>query len=222
MDGEPRVHFTCDEDWTNGVIERLKGFKSLELIFKPKLFLNAQFKQCHDIDRLKITLSQPGHYRLSWLLDRNANNSEASEPFFSKFLPEHLATTKCIESTSLSLTDLGDVTAILEKFLQDPYVYIDLMLGHCSLKGIPDIIFKQGNLRRLSIVGAPDLESISEDLGRLTLLHQLFISDTGLKHLPESLGNLKNLHRLEVGKNQLVNLPDSLAKLEQLKELDIH
>lgn len=48
-----QVHFSCAEDWTEGVVDKLKQLKTVELKFDSKIHPHPAFKQATGIDRLK-------------------------------------------------------------------------------------------------------------------------------------------------------------------------
>jgi len=60
------------------------------------------------------------------------------------------------------------------------------------------------------------LESISEEIGKLTNLTHLYLHNNNLMKLPKSIGNLVNLKeaQLRIHSNPLKSLPDSIRKVE--------
>lgn len=69
------------------------------------------------------------------------------------------------------------------------------------------------------ILHRQDLDSLSGEVGNLTLLTELFLDGNDLVILPPEVGRLNKLEKLSVRNNQLTSLPDSLTKLSNLAEL---
>jgi len=66
------------------------------------------------------------------------------------------------------------------------------------------------------------LTSIPPEIGFLTNLRFLGLSQNKIKELPHSIGNLVKLEHLEVSSNQLTSLPDSIGELDNLDTLSLH
>ena len=66
-----------------------------------------------------------------------------------------------------------------------------------------------------------DLSKIPKEIGKLTELSVLNLSDNKIKTLPESVGNLQNLENLNVAHNRLSNLPEQIKNLKKLCNVDI-
>ncbi|KAI8334257.1 hypothetical protein BC941DRAFT_432491 [Chlamydoabsidia padenii] len=65
------------------------------------------------------------------------------------------------------------------------------------------------------------LISLDPNIGLLTSLRKLDLSDNQLSDLPSSIGQLKQLQVLTISRNQLIHLPDTLRYLTRLEELDV-
>jgi len=65
------------------------------------------------------------------------------------------------------------------------------------------------------------LESLSESIGKLKKLVQLYSVGNNLKSLPESIGELENLRYLDLKDNKIETLPESIGKLENLRALKL-
>ena len=89
-----------------------------------------------------------------------------------------------------------------------------------QLKDIPKEI---GNLTQLTELDLSDnqLTTLPDPLGQLTQLKVLNLSNNRLATLPDSLGQLTQLTELDLSSNQLTALPDSLGQLTQLTKLDL-
>ncbi len=92
-----------------------------------------------------------------------------------------------------------------------------LALKKTRLGALPDL----GPLVTLSNIGVSNgvgLE-LSGDLGRLTRLQTLWMSDCGIETLPRSIGDAANLVHLLVPGNRLREIPRSIGRLSKLYEL---
>lgn len=86
-----------------------------------------------------------------------------------------------------------------------------------------DILSNIGNLRhlrKLSIDGGNF--TISESIGKLTNLEQLYLTTGSLTNVPDSIGDLENLKELGLSGNNLVSLPDSICNLTKLETLFVN
>jgi Leucine-rich repeat (LRR) protein len=63
------------------------------------------------------------------------------------------------------------------------------------------------------------LDSIPENIGQLTALRVLWLTDNKIKALPESFGNLKSLKTLLMQWNEITSLPESIVNLDKLEFL---
>jgi hypothetical protein len=221
MDDKPRVMFSCEDDWTPGVVEKLKPLTDLEIYFDSKFYFHSAFKQCHTLQTLKLTLEKARQFRVSWLFNAHHTGSKADSRIFTDFLPAQLASSRCIESISLILTNVDEKSQIWETIKVNSLAYVDLTLIDCELEALPKQVYQLKNLRRLRIDGAPDISHLSDQLGEFTHLQELIIRETSIRHLPESLGNLKQLRELDVSRNRLVDLPEGLIQLTRLTSLDM-
>ncbi len=89
-----------------------------------------------------------------------------------------------------------------------------------SLEALPPEI---GQLTNLECLGLSDnlLESLPLEIVRLTNLKRLFLADNQLKSLLPEIGLLTNLEELNLGNNQLKSLPPEIARLTNLKKLNL-
>ncbi|KAF7265964.1 hypothetical protein GWI33_020702 [Rhynchophorus ferrugineus] len=83
-----------------------------------------------------------------------------------------------------------------------------------------------GDLKDLSNLLILDLHnnffsSISNDIGLLITLQELYLQDNQLKHLPDSLCHLINLKHLDVSNNHLKKLPENIGNLINLNILKL-
>ncbi|HQT04018.1 MAG TPA: leucine-rich repeat domain-containing protein [Thiotrichales bacterium] len=221
MHDKPRVMFSCDEDWTPGVVQKLNQLTEFEIHFDSKFYFNPAFKQCHDLKTLKLVLEQRSRVRFAWLLNAHHQGSQADSRIFTDFLPAQLASSRCIESISLTLTNVDEKAQIWQSLKVNSMAYVDLSLIDCELEALPEEVYQLKNLRRLRIDGAPDINHLSDQLGEMTQLQELVIRETSIRHLPESLGNLKQLRELDVSRNRLIDLPEGLIQLTRLTTLDM-
>ena len=118
----------------------------------------------------------------------------------------------------------GNVDAILQK--QNFFKHIDawateLAPGQAratAAERIKEAYEKKST--ELSLKGL-DLSSLPENIGALTLLTAIDISENQLEKLPESIGQLKELEELHAQSNRLLTLPHTLCQLQKLEVLDL-
>ncbi|CAG8577617.1 22707_t:CDS:2 [Dentiscutata erythropus] len=65
------------------------------------------------------------------------------------------------------------------------------------------------------------IDDLSEQIGHLESLCELYVVNNKLSHLPKSIGRLKNLEILDVSENMLVGLPTSIGDCQSLRELKL-
>ncbi|MFT5779298.1 MAG: Leucine-rich repeat (LRR) protein [Crocinitomicaceae bacterium] len=91
-------------------------------------------------------------------------------------------------------------------------------LSKDGLTKIPDEVFDHKEVKVLRLFGN-QIDSISERIGELENLEELFLGRNLLTSLPASIGKLKKLRILSVQNNNLISLPDEIGDLESLEEL---
>lgn len=82
----------------------------------------------------------------------------------------------------------------------------------------PDDLFATDDIRRLDFIGC-GLESLPDEIGKLTKLQTLYANWCRLTRLPSTFGSLTALESLWLNDNGLTGLPDSFSSLTCLKEL---
>ncbi|KAI7902960.1 uncharacterized protein BX663DRAFT_509027 [Cokeromyces recurvatus] len=87
--------------------------------------------------------------------------------------------------------------------------FADIMLA-ASDKAIEDVYLPSKSIR-----------SLSHNIGLLTMVHKLDLSNNHLTELPESIGYMQSLEILLLSRNQLLYLPDTIGYLSNLLELDV-
>jgi internalin A len=102
--------------------------------------------------------------------------------------------------------------------LSDSHVS-ELVLAVSDADPLVNQLMRLTSLRTLELKG--ELSALPEELGQLTQLQQLDVSDNQLSALPEALDQLTQLRLLNVSINQLGALPESLGQLTQLQQLDV-
>lgn len=65
------------------------------------------------------------------------------------------------------------------------------------------------------------LESLPAEIGQLSNLIELYLSQNQLSSLPSEIGQLSNLFILDISDNRLTSLPSELFLLPELVELDL-
>ena len=88
-------------------------------------------------------------------------------------------------------------------------------------KGLSELSESIGNLQHLQelYLYNNNLSSLPESIGNLQNLQELYLEDNNLSSLPESIGNLQNLEWLRLYNNNLSSLPESIVNLQNLKGL---
>ena len=77
------------------------------------------------------------------------------------------------------------------------------------------------NKIQLIIKDNKQLELLRKNIGRLTGLLSLYLSNNQLTELPEEIFELTQLKYLDLSDNQLESLPEDIGKLTQLQELHL-
>ncbi len=97
---------------------------------------------------------------------------------------------------------------------------IGLGLFSQQLNLIPSELWNLGNLEVLNIVNC-GLKELTEMIGSLTLLKELYIGGNQLKIIPKSIQALNNLSVLYILEDGLLSIPEEIGNLRNLKELSI-
>jgi hypothetical protein len=88
---------------------------------------------------------------------------------------------------------------------------------------IPSRVFWLTSLKALVIHSElnTELTTLPAEIGNLTKLMQLDISENKITTLPAEIGNLTKLERLNLDDNQLTTLPPEIGNLTQLERLEV-
>jgi Leucine-rich repeat (LRR) protein len=103
--------------------------------------------------------------------------------------------------------------------------YLDLALNHVIL--IPDELVNLSELKYLNLQGdffvnyKLKINNLPANLGKLTKLETLVLSDNVIEVLPESIGQCKQLKKLDLKDNLFAKLPASFGDLSNLQHLDL-
>ena len=107
----------------------------------------------------------------------------------------------------------------LLKYLVELKQLAHLNLGNChGIKSLPDELFSMCNLTELYI---GNITKIPKEIGNLSKLIRLNISDLELKEIPKEIGLLKDLKELNLSSNDLFEIPKEIGLLKDLKELNL-
>ena len=91
-----------------------------------------------------------------------------------------------------------------------------LRFCHNNLKSLPQEVFElSASVCRID-VSFNKISSISNNIGRLSLLRMLDLSYNRLQSLPDEISLLVNLEELYIENNSLLTLPKSTVKLNKL------
>lgn len=96
------------------------------------------------------------------------------------------------------------------------------IFSDAKFKELPKAIYRLSKLERLFCDASKShyrlpLNMISEDLGKLSNLKRLCISNTSIETLPESIGELKNLEICLSSDNKLKTIPASFFLLNNIQ-----
>jgi Leucine-rich repeat (LRR) protein len=91
-------------------------------------------------------------------------------------------------------------------------------LSKDGLTKVPDDVFNHKEVKVLRLFGN-EIDTLSERIGEMENLEELYLGRNMLTALPASIGNLKKLRILSVQNNNLISLPDEIGDLESLEEL---
>lgn len=83
-----------------------------------------------------------------------------------------------------------------------------------------EILLSFPNLENLQIRDT-NIGDFPSEIGMLTKLKRITLTNCRLTSIPESIGNLTNLVHLDLSKNRLSSLPDSIGNLVKLVHLDV-
>ncbi len=95
-----------------------------------------------------------------------------------------------------------------------------LNVSTCGLIGYPEILNELVSLKHLDISCNPELETISRNIDKLSLLEYLDMSQCGLKEV-SLISTLTSLVHLNVGSNDIMTFPECLQNLTKLHYLII-
>jgi leucine-rich repeat protein SHOC2 len=121
--------------------------------------------------------------------------------------------------TSARLSD-NNFTTIPDEF------FTLTKLNDLELEGLPEIgfpteIWLLSNLEKLR-VGRNDISTnIGSEIGLLTNLRDLILSENNISALPTEIGILSNLLALELGENNITKLPSEIGLLSNLEYFDV-
>lgn len=87
---------------------------------------------------------------------------------------------------------------------------------------LPKNFFKMIHLKYVYLDEQPKLDSINEDIGKLTDLDSLVITKSKIRYIPKGIGKLKKLKKLVIAwGGELREVPPEIGDLKGLKELDL-
>ncbi|CAG8635552.1 38738_t:CDS:2 [Gigaspora margarita] len=153
-------------------------------------------------------------------------------------LPEDIGNLKKL--TEIKLNNNPSLLAIPETFRRLSQIK-KIHLQHCNLSSIPfeigdaysqleyvnlsfnlfDAVPSLHGMYRTTIFNISNnrIGDLTEQIGQLESLCELYVVNNKLTHLPKSIGRLKNLEILDVSENMLVGLPSSIGDCHSLREL---
>ncbi|MFT5860802.1 MAG: Leucine-rich repeat (LRR) protein [Flavobacteriaceae bacterium] len=118
-----------------------------------------------------------------------------------------------LEGTRIDLSRKG-LTRIPDEVFDQTETKVLRLFGN-KIDSISDRIGELVNLEEL-FIGRNELTSLPAAIGQLKKLRVLYVENNRLESLPEEIGNLPLLEEVRLGQNQLVSLPESIGKLKNL------
>jgi hypothetical protein len=97
----------------------------------------------------------------------------------------------------------------------------DLKHNNIYFQTLTSKIMELTELRKITVINNIRVQILPIEIGTLKKLHELYISETGLKIVPPEIGNLNSLKILILTKNWLDSLPMEIGNIDSLEVLDI-
>ncbi|WP_411894863.1 leucine-rich repeat domain-containing protein [Winogradskyella sp. A2] len=77
------------------------------------------------------------------------------------------------------------------------------------------------DVKGMAFTGGYSFESLPPEIGNMTNLEQIILSDSEVSVIPNEIGNLTNLKRFNLSRTKVKALPESIKNLKNLKMLNI-
>jgi Leucine-rich repeat (LRR) protein len=173
----------------------------------------------HGLDRLKI---------LKYHNRENAVNDNYKGCFnglLLKYLPEQEAAAflqGLIVDGKLDFS-YHELSVIPAKLLSDRLFterIVDLKMTNCSLRKLPDFVFKCTNLKSLNLYGNSFL-TLPTNFNALQEIESLNLDFSNFKEFPQVLIKLEKLSDLKIGFNNIKTLPESMVEMKNLRKLEM-
>ncbi|HAS39297.1 MAG TPA: hypothetical protein DCS93_02405 [Microscillaceae bacterium] len=133
------------------------------------------------------------------------------------------APVECFSGNLARLTNLRklEIIASVQEFPKQVCQLKELILRKNKITHLPDEISSLDNLEMLEISGHLLLKNLPSEIGKLTTLAYLDVSENSLTDLPIEIGQLSQLTYLSATNTDLRHLPPTLKQLKKLEKLDI-
>ena len=213
-------------------IGKLSNLKTLELSFNNVRFLPDNISLLKNLEHFDCSANELLHVTAHFKYLKNIKYLKlcTNQLYFFPTLLTELTNLQEIDISGNKIKKIPDDLTGLSQNLQI------LKLGNNRFQFIPDSIEKLtnlvelyfeynqlvnisaqiGNLSKLKILNLSnnELENIPKEIGNLKFLKVLWLHNNKLSFVPEELGNLTNLTILELQQNNLQVLPESLLNLK--------
>lgn len=96
-----------------------------------------------------------------------------------------------------------------------------LNLNRIQLTSLPKTLGKFRYLQQIDLGNNYEIKSLPTQIGKLSLLVNLFLNNNRLTSIPTEIGHLSNLQKLNICKNKLTSVPTEIGLLVKLRLLNV-
>jgi Leucine-rich repeat (LRR) protein len=162
-------------------------------------------------DEARIYELPEGIGLMTWLKEVNLNGNRIEK------LPEGFFNLNKLTKIFLNGNKLSELQNLFSSF--NELTHLDL--GSNDLSNIPDTIYLLKNLSYLNLGSNDKITQISNLIGNLTKIEELFLDTCHIREIPKEFCNLKKLKTINLNYNELTSLPDPLHNLPELENIGL-